>query len=325
MKRRSRLQLAAMALGAYLLVSGIAFFAGDFSDVELLKTYYPVVRYEGPGEAPTVTLEQSRPRGWVNLSQVSRVAVGAIIVSEDWAFYQHKGYDPKQIRDAIEEDIKAGRFARGASTITQQVAKNVFLTRKKSVWRKIKELTLAIEMEKEVGKRKILESYLNVAEWGEGIYGINKASWHYFKKGPGSLNAKEGAFLAMLLPSPKRYGVSYRNRQLTRFASRTVNSILRKMAAAGYITHSDRMRWVGAPLSFERVNRHAGIPAVGTETVSDSGTVTGEDGPSDETETDTSTESVAEVAAPDPHPSPPTEFEPTDPAALDPAPEAPTP
>lgn len=222
-------------------------------DVSVLKASYPQVIYEGPRKAARVKLLPRRPSGWVPLQGISKEAVGAVVVSEDWAFFEHQGYDPRQIKEVIRESFDAGRFVRGASTITQQVIKNVFLEKDRNVWRKLKELVLAVELEKRLGKRRILEVYLNVAEWGEGIYGIGAAARHYFDKSPEELTAKEGAFLAMLLPNPKKYSVSYRRQELTRYARETVDSILRKMVQARYITEEEREIEQDIPLSFEKV------------------------------------------------------------------------
>ena len=127
----------------------------------------------------------------------------------------------------------------------------------KNLWRKLKELVLAVQLEEVVGKRKILETYLNVAEWGEGIYGIKAAARHYFDKEPSELNAREGAFLAMLLPSPKRYSQSFRAKKLTDYARETVDSILTKMTQAHYITEEQRASEATAPLTFENGNGSA--------------------------------------------------------------------
>ncbi len=245
--------LSALGLVAAIstLVIGWKLFRDEFPDVTQLKSQYPVVRYEGRDKPFTMRWEKGRPAHWVGLSEVSRSAVGAIIVSEDWAFYSHQGYDANQIREAIKEDWEQGTFARGASTITQQVVKNVFLERDKNLWRKIKELYLAVQIEKTVGKKRILETYLNIAEWGEGIFGIRAAANHYFGKHPSELTAKEGAFLAMLLPSPKRYSQSFRARQLTPYARRIVRSILDKMERAQYLTAEERIIEASQPLSWE--------------------------------------------------------------------------
>lgn len=196
-------------------------------------------------------MDKARPAHWVNLGSISRLAVGAVLVSEDWAFFQHQGYDPNQIRKVMEDAWTRGKLKRGASTITQQVVKNVFLDRDRTLWRKLKELWLSLQMEKAVGKKRILETYLNIAEWGEGIFGIQQAAWHYFKKPASALSAKEGAFLAMLLPSPKRYAQSYYAKRLTPYAAKTIRRILRKMEQAHYLSAEERFANLSTPLVFE--------------------------------------------------------------------------
>lgn len=241
-----------IAVSAFLLDKSSKILTKEFPNVAVLNTEFPHVRYRGIKKTAEVKLMKTRPAQWASLGEISKVAVGAIIVSEDWAFYQHKGYDPNAIKEAIQEDLEEGRFSRGASTITQQVAKNVFLTHEKSLWRKIKELMLAVQMERKIGKRRILETYLNVAEWGEGIFGIRAASTFYFGKPPKDLTAKEGAFLAMLLPSPKRYSQSFRDRHLTRYASKTIDSIMRKMVKAKFLTEEEFSKENQIRLAFDR-------------------------------------------------------------------------
>jgi monofunctional biosynthetic peptidoglycan transglycosylase len=179
-------------------------------------------------------LTGKKPKGWVSLKEINYTAAHAVVVSEDWAFYQHNGYDLGQIKEAAGEAV-TGERTRGASTISQQVIKNVFLTPKKTLGRKFTELVYSVTMERNVSKEKILETYLNIAEFGEGIYGIKAAAKHYFKKSPKNLSAKEGAFLAMLLPSPKKHAQSYKQKEMTSFAEKTVDSILSKMVRAKYI------------------------------------------------------------------------------------------
>lgn len=216
-----------------------------------LKTQYPQVIYRGPKEPFEVQVVKKQPPGWVSLNEVSKKAQMAILISEDWAFYSHPGYDGKQIREAIEESIESGKLKRGASTITQQVVKNVFLSQEKSMIRKIRELWLATKVEKMLGKKRILEIYLNIAEWGEGIFGISQAAQHYFHKSAAELSAKEGAFLAMLLPSPKKYSVSYRKKSLTPYARKTVRSILNKLVSANVLTMEQKQEEWQKPFSFE--------------------------------------------------------------------------
>lgn len=226
----------------------------EFPDVTRLKSAYPSVVYRGPKAEPEIRWSSARPAHWVGLSQISRVAVSAVVVSEDSAFYQHPGYDAAQIKEAVQESIELGRLKRGASTITQQVTRNVFLSQERSLWRKFKELILAIRLEQAVGKRRILETYFNIAEWGPGIYGIGSASRHYFNKSPSELTPREGAFLAMLLPSPKRYSQSFRAGALTHYANRTVRNILGKMVTGRHISAEDRDLALASRMGFEVTN-----------------------------------------------------------------------
>ncbi len=227
----------------------------EFPPVEVIADQYPVLRGASPGgdgdEPPEVVLRRNRPAGWVTLSAVSRAAIDAVVVSEDWAFYSHPGYDLGQIREAIEHDLEKGEFARGASTITQQVVRNVFLNKEKTLWRKLKELVLAVRLDRKVSKNRILEVYLNIAEWGPGIHGIGAASRYYFGKHPSELGAREGAFLAMLLPSPRRYSQSFREKRLSPYARRTVESILSKMVRASMLSEELREAALAERMVFE--------------------------------------------------------------------------
>jgi len=263
MSRRVRKRVGFLdALLGIILVIAIAaiWIYASIPDVRVLKSQFPVVQYRGPQVPPLVSFQKARPRSWASLGEVSKQAVGAIIVSEDWAYYQHHGYDMNQIQEAMREDWEEKKFARGASTITQQVARNVFLTKDKNLWRKAKEFYLAIKLDELVGKKRTLEAYLNVAEWGPGIFGIRAAAHYYFSKDPSELTAKEGAFLAMLLPSPVRYGQSFRKRRLTDYAEDTVESILLKMTQAHYLTEDERIFQANTPLSFETVSNSNGSP-----------------------------------------------------------------
>jgi monofunctional biosynthetic peptidoglycan transglycosylase len=234
-------------------ISSIAYKAirDAFPNMGVLRANYPWVEYQGKGKAPKVSLKRRAPPSWVGIQAISTNVIGAVIVSEDWSFFSHDGYDPHEIKNALQKDLKEGRFARGASTITQQVVKNVFLERDKTLWRKFREFVLSVELDDKVSKRRILEVYLNIVELGEGIYGVGPASRHYFGKHPSQLTAKEGAFLAMLLPSPKRYSQSFRDRRLTPYARKTIRNILRKMVRGRYIDQEQYEIEVATQLSFE--------------------------------------------------------------------------
>jgi monofunctional biosynthetic peptidoglycan transglycosylase len=238
--------------------------------VAALKTDYPLVEFSQPGgKLPaqvTVSLQKKRPPGWVSFSQISKHAIHAVIVSEDWSFFEHAGYDLEELKASFQKNLAKGMFARGGSTLTQQTVKNVFLSREKSLWRKIKELILALKMEEELSKTKILEVYFNVVEWDRGVYGISNASNHYFGKSPGTLNPKEAAFLAMLLPGPKKYSVSFHKRELTPFARSRIRDILGKMEKAHFISEEERTLWLNTPLSFENRATLTEIPSAETIT-----------------------------------------------------------
>lgn len=202
-------------------------------DVIELTKQYPHANIKD--ESISFQILDGKPKGWVTLKEISAYAKWAIVLSEDWSFYQHQGIDVEQIKVAVAEMWEEKRF-RGASTITQQMVKNVYLSEEKTLWRKLHEIILSQKVEKVLSKDRILEIYLNCIEYGPDIYGIRNASYHYFKKHPSSLNAKESAFLAMLLPSPKRYYISYRNKKLTKFARARVNAILVKLRMGKVIT-----------------------------------------------------------------------------------------
>ena len=197
------------------------------NDVSLLNSQYPHLKIDASHRV-TVTIKPGKPRHWVNLKDISSYGKWAIILTEDWAYYQHQGLDVEQIKVALNEMMSADRF-RGASTITQQMVKNVLLSEYPTLWRKLHEIILAQKVEKVLSKGRILELYLNSIEFGPGIYGMKNASFHYFKKHPSGLGARESAFLAMLLPSPKRYYVSFKKKRLTKFANLRIKAILVKM------------------------------------------------------------------------------------------------
>lgn len=173
---------------------------------------------------------------YVKLSEVSPFMIHAIIVAEDGSFYSHKGFDWKEIQESFEANLRTGSAKRGGSTLTQQLAKNVFLNQEKSLLRKVKEAYLAYGIENHYKKDFILEKYLNVVEFGPGLYGIKNASEHYFKKPPSQLNPLEAAWLAHLLPNPKVYSQAFKKGTLTPFSKKMVTIILKRMAAYGKLS-----------------------------------------------------------------------------------------
>ncbi len=201
------------------------------TDVEQLKTKH--VQYNSKTQSYELVKKSNK---WVPINEISKVAKWAIVISEDWAFYEHHGIDFKQLEIVIEESLEEKELVRGASTITQQVAKNIYLSNERSLFRKIKEAIIAYKLETNLTKDVILSQYLNLIHLGEGIHGIKEASRLYFNKSASNLTAREGAFLAMLLPSPVKYSTSFRKKELTPFATEIIESILKKLKQAKVIT-----------------------------------------------------------------------------------------
>lgn len=150
-------------------------------------------------------------RDWTPSATIPAEMKWAVILAEDAGFYKHEGVDIKAIKNAIKYDLEKKSFARGASTITQQVAKNLFLSREKTITRKFKEIYLAKRMEQELTKGRIIELYLNVIELGPMVYGIGHGSRYYFGKPPSALTPRECAFLAAMLPGPRLAYNPYKN------------------------------------------------------------------------------------------------------------------
>ena len=172
---------------------------------------------------------------WTPYGAVPAALKKAVVASEDANFYSHEGVDYEAIRDAIKTDLRKGKFVRGGSTITQQVAKNLYLTREKTLIRKVKEIVLARRMDDALSKSRILELYLNVVELGPMVYGVGHAANYYFGKPPPALTVRECAFLASMLPGPKVYNPYRKMDRVMRRSDR----ILQRMAAAQMISREE--------------------------------------------------------------------------------------
>jgi monofunctional glycosyltransferase len=168
---------------------------------------------------------------WVSYSRISSNLKRAVIVSEDIRFFSHEGFDEKEIQAALEDAWEDKELPRGASTITQQLAKNLWLSASYNPLRKVKEAILTRQLENNLSKRRILELYLNVAEFGRGIYGAEAAARHYYGKSARSLSERQAAELAASLPRPRSWhpGVKSRSYQ------RKVRSIQRRMSKARWL------------------------------------------------------------------------------------------
>ena len=167
---------------------------------------------------------------WVPLSRISKHLVHAVIVSEDGMFYEHEGVDWYELEESIKKNLEKGKAARGGSTISQQLAKNLYLSTSKDPIRKFKELVITLRMERILSKRRILEIYLNVIEWGNGIFGAEAAAQKYFGVSASQLSREQAAQMAAVIPSPRKYQPNI----LSRYVVRRSDIILNRMAARGY-------------------------------------------------------------------------------------------
>lgn len=163
----------------------------------LMKTRMSQAREQGRLAKPEWT--------WVPLSQISPALQRAVIVAEDASFYGHEGFDWEGLKEAAVRNLGAGKLERGGSTITQQLAKNLYLSSEKKLLRKAREALITRELEQHLTKKRILEIYLNVVEWGRDVYGAEAAARHHLGKTANNLTPDEAALLAAILPAPRRH------------------------------------------------------------------------------------------------------------------------
>ncbi|WP_257312137.1 transglycosylase domain-containing protein [Geothrix fuzhouensis] len=182
------------------------------------------------GGTRQVTIGPENP-AFVPLGELPTHLVRAVLESEDAGFYGHQGFDLAEVQEALSN---GGRL-RGASTLTQQLAKNLFLSRDRTLSRKVREALATIALEVAVGKRRILEVYLNLAEWGDGVNGIGEAAQHWFGKDARTLSPKEAALLATVIPNPVRYEMYRRRGALTPAWEARVDDLLAKLHATGVL------------------------------------------------------------------------------------------
>ncbi len=157
---------------------------------------------------------------WVDYKAISPHLKRAVIAAEDMKFVDHEGFDWDGIQRALEKNQKRGKAVAGGSTISQQLAKNLFLSGERSYWRKGQEAIITLMLETTLDKRRILELYLNVAEWGEGVFGCEAAARHYFNVSASQLSAEQSARLAAMLPRPRFYDRNRGSAYLARYAAR---------------------------------------------------------------------------------------------------------
>lgn len=220
-----------------LLILAAVFVGGELTTIPWCGV--AALKHENPPE--TALMRQRRREAerekrpypvtqrWIALSRIPRHVIDAVVVAEDGTFFSHGGIDWFEVRESAERNWREGRAARGASTITQQLAKNLFLSTSKDPLRKGKEVIITLLCESQLSKERILELYLNVIEWGRGIYGIEAASQAFFRKSATALTVEEGARLAAVIPSPLRH----RPDSDSRYVLRRKEIVLGRLEARG--------------------------------------------------------------------------------------------
>jgi monofunctional glycosyltransferase len=227
-----------LAIGLLIFLTVAAYAAYVFltmPDVQLLKTKNPTITAMMEQRAGERNMSARPIRTWVRYRNISPHLRNAVLIAEDGAFFQHSGYDLDEIKESVKRNWRERRFARGASTITQQLAKNLYLSTSKNPLRKIQEFFMAQEMEKNLSKQRIFEIYLNVIEWGDGIYGIEPAAQRYFGKSASALLPEESAILAAMIPNPRRYTPA-RN---LRYLERRKRDLLSRMVQYRYLPREE--------------------------------------------------------------------------------------
>lgn len=225
------------------VVAAVAYLYATLPDVGALRTKNPKttalmeLRDQEYGQKGG---KGARQQTWVTYGAMSEHLKKAVLISEDAAFFSHTGVDVKELQEALKKDWETGSFARGGSTITMQLAKNLYLNPSKNPLRKAKEIIIAWQLEQALSKRRIFEIYLNVVEWGANVYGAEAAAQHYFGKRAANLDVLEAATLTALLPSPRN------SREKSLIQRR--NLILSRMAQVGYVSAAEYDRAKMAPI-----------------------------------------------------------------------------
>jgi len=236
---------------ATAVIGALVYFYTTLPDVSALRTRNPkrsALMELREQEYKRKGIRAPRQQIWEPYGAISEHLKKAILLSEDASFFSHTGVDVVELKEALKKDWETGSFRRGGSTITMQLARNLYLNPSKNPLRKAKEIIIAWQLEQALSKRRIFEIYLNVVEWGRNVYGAEAAARYYFGKSASNLDILEGATLAALLPSPRNSmgkGVFYRR-----------NVILGRLASVGYLTKEEYDRARQVPL-FQKIEQEA--------------------------------------------------------------------
>ncbi len=234
MRRLALRLLLGGLVAALLLVAWVWIGLPARSEVRALATRRPETTRLMDDRAEEARRRDRKARvaqSWVPLSRVSRHLIHAVLSSEDQNFFGHEGVDWKAIEESIEKNVEKGRFARGGSTITQQLAKNLYFGTRKTLGRKVRELVVTRWIETDLPKTRILALYLNLIEWGDGVYGCEAAARHWYGKPASELTIAEAAGLAAMIPNPRRINP----RASVPRHERATRRVLWLMGQAGYL------------------------------------------------------------------------------------------
>lgn len=227
--KRARAIFLRLLAAAVLAAGAAAAWVVWLPDVRPLKKSPPVTtayielrKRQAAGKGRKLDLRWS----WVPSDAISESLKRAVITAEDDEFWRHDGVDWPAIKAAYERNRKAGRFAAGGSTITMQLARNLYLSPSKNPLRKAKEILIARRLERELGKRRVLELYLNVVEWGKGVFGCEAAARTYFAKSCADLSPEEAVAMAVVLPNPRRWNPAKRGVYVERNSRRIIGRML---------------------------------------------------------------------------------------------------
>ena len=193
---------------------------------------------------------------WVSYDHISPLLRRAVLIAEDDAFFSHDGFDWNEMRQAARTNLQRGRVVRGGSTITQQLAKNLYLSEERSLLRKLKEMILAVRIERALTKRRIFELYLNLIEWGDGIYGAEAAARRHFGVAADELDARQAALLAAVIINPRRYSPEAPGRRI----ERRMRMILSRMRRRGFLSEHEYRVAIGEAPSFNPFEWIFGAP-----------------------------------------------------------------
>jgi monofunctional biosynthetic peptidoglycan transglycosylase len=243
--RRALAVLAAVIAGLALLRAGLLAVEAGLPDVRDLARHAPHVTAlmrQRRAQAARQGRRYRPDQRWVPYERVSPLLRRAVLIAEDDAFYSHGGLDWNEIRASARKNLERGRVVRGGSTITQQLAKNLYLGDERTLTRKLKEVLLAVRLERALGKRRIFELYLNLIEWGDGIYGIEAAAERYFGVPAAALDARQAVRLAAVIINPRRYSPTRPAARIERRARIIASRMLRR----GYLSPEQYREAVGA-------------------------------------------------------------------------------